>query len=357
MDAPSGFLVPKLCPLKVPPDLPRETVVDGFLATWRGFLSDGLGPRQEDIMRLLSKSLIAANAPYMPWAVRFLTEDDIREKILRRANDPELTRYWERMTGNAAFHTWVESSRNKLNSLAQNSLISSYYDSNVPTFDFFEGFNGGKIILLNASDNFYQDRSSQSLMCSTKLFLAHQALMRRESMPREERRPVVILADEASRYWVSEFIMPHVVLGRKYGGELKVFTQSTQQIPSDDLDILLSSCGNLVSFTVGSRDAGRIAHDLFMAKDNDMVKDSDGRDWLGEYGDIQYYSIGEQVSSHGVSELMNQARQEMIWRIKKAEGSEVYLARTVDVPTYVVSEEEERTYRLESARHHAKREE
>jgi hypothetical protein len=352
MDAPSGLPVPDVCPLAVPPDLPRATIVDGFLATWRGWLAEGLGPRQEDIMRMLATTLIACNAPYLPWAVRFLTEDKMREQMLRRASDPELSRYWAFMTKSRSFQTWIESSRNKLNSACQNPLVASYFDSNKPTFDFFTGFNSAMIILLNASDNFYQDKSSQSLLCSTMLFLAHQALLRRESMPEHERKPVAILCDEVSRYWVSDFLIPHVVLGRKYGGQMKLFTQSAQQVPPADLDILLSSCGHLVSFTIGSRDAQRIAPDLLMPKDVDMVKGATGWDIYGMYGDVAHWSISEQVQ-HGVSQLMNQGRQEMIWRIKTTTGSAIYLAKTAYVPDYTVTKEEEETYRRESARHHA----
>jgi hypothetical protein len=353
MDAPSGVPVPDVCPLAVPSDLPRATIVDGFLATWRGWLAEGLGPRQEDIMRMLAISLIACNAPYLPWAVRFLTEEKVRDQMLRRANDPELARYWGHMTKkNSSFHIWIESSRNKLNSAAQNPLVSSYFDSNIPTFDFYTGFNTGKIVLLNASDNFYQDQSSQSLLCSTMLFLAHQALLRRESMPMALRRPVAILCDEVSRYWVSSFLIPHVVLGRKYGGEMKLFCQSAQQVPPADLDILLSSCGHLVSFTIGARDAQRIAPDLFLPKDAHLIKGETGRDIYGAYGDTAYWSITEQAQ-HGVAELMNQGRQEMIWRIKTTTGAAIYLAKTAHVPDFHVTKEEEETYRLESARHHA----
>jgi len=249
----------------------------------------------------------------------------IRRLTLRRARDPKLTTYWQHLTKNKTFHTWIESSRNKLNAAAQNSLVSSYFDSNQPTFDFYEGLNQKKIILLNASDNFYQDRSSQSLLCSTMLFLAHQALLRRESLPQQARTPVVILCDEVSRYWVSDFIIPHLVLGRKYGGKFMCFSQSTGQIPPADLDIILSSVGHLVSFTVGNQDARRLAPDLFMPKDYDQVKTVSGTDLYGDWGDHSYYSVSEQTQ-HGIAELMNQGRQEMIWRIKKAQGAEVFLA-------------------------------
>ena len=169
MDATRPYPVPDLCPLTVPPDLPRESIIDGILASWRGFLADGLGPRQEDIMRMLATTLIAANAPYFPYAVEFLVNERMRKAILRRANEKRLTDYWTHLTSQSGYHTWIESSRNKLNSAASNRLVASFYDSNVPSFDFYDGFNRGDIVLLNASDNFYQDRSSQSLLCSTML--------------------------------------------------------------------------------------------------------------------------------------------------------------------------------------------
>ncbi len=184
-------------------------------------------------------------------------------------------------------------------------------------------------------------------------FLAHHALLRRESLPQHMRKPVAILCDEVSRYFVSSFIIPQIVLGRKYGGEMKLFTQSAQQIPPADLDILLSSCGHLVSFTIGNRDAQRIAPDLFLPKDADLVKGETGSDIYGGYGDTAYWSISEQVQ-HGVAELMNQGRQEMVWRVKNTTGSAIYLAKTAHIPDWHVTEAEEMAYREKSAQHHAR---
>lgn len=170
-----------------------------------------------------------------------------------------------------------------------------------------------------------------------------------------ERKPVAILCDEVSRYGVSDFILPHVVLGRKYGGEIKLFTQSTQQIPPDALDILLSSCGHLVSFTIGSRDAQRIVQDLAAPMDEHMVKDAEGWDWLGAYGDMRYWSISEQTQ-HMMSLLMNQGQRQMLWRVRTRWGLQVYLAETTSVPDVEISEDEERAFREESARVHGGKE-
>ena len=166
-----------------------------------------------------------------------------------------------------------------------------------------------------------------------------------------KRKPVAILCDEVSRYWVSDFILPHVVLGRKYGGEIKLFTQSTQQMPPDALDILLSSCGHLVSFTIGSRDAQRIVQDLAAPMDEHMVKDAAGWDWLGAYGDMRYWSISEQTQ-HMISLLMNQEQRQMLWRVRTRRGLQVYLAETTPVSDVAISEDEERAFREESARIH-----
>ena len=73
---------------------------------------------------------------------------------------------------------------------------------------------------------------------------------------------------------------------------------------------------------------------------------------MAVYGNEAHWSISEQVQ-HGVSQLMNQGRQEMIWRIKTTTGSAIYLAKTAHVPDYTVTKEEEMAYRQESARHHA----
>ena len=90
-----------------------------------------------------------------------------------------------------------------------------------------------------------------------------------------------------------------------------------------------------------------------MPMDAHMVRHASGRDIYGDYGEVAYWSISDQAQ-HGVAQLMNQGRQEMIWRVKKAAGSEIYLARTAYVPDLEVTNEDEEAYRAASADCHAK---
>ena len=172
--------VPDFHIFAVPPGSFEDSIVDGFLAAHRGFLGDSFGERQADILRMLAYTFIRANAPFLPYSIQFLTHEKIRKAILKRANDKTLTEFWTHMTEQKSYNTVIESSRNKLNALAMNRLVSHFFDSNRSTVDLYQAFNRGMVILLNLSENYYKDRSSRALLGALFLFLAHQALLRRE---------------------------------------------------------------------------------------------------------------------------------------------------------------------------------
>lgn len=157
-----------------------DSIVDGFVAAHRGFLGESFGERMADVLRMLEYTILKAKDPFLPYAIRFLTEEKIRNATLKRADDKTLTDFWQHMTQQKSYNMVIESSRNKLNALAMNTLVSQYFDSNRSTVDLYQAFNEGKIILLNLSENHYKDRSSRALLGALFLFLTHNALLRRE---------------------------------------------------------------------------------------------------------------------------------------------------------------------------------
>ena len=339
------------------PGVSEDAVVDGFLAAQRGFLGDSFGERQADVLRMMAYVFVRANAPFLPWATRFLLEEKIRNAILKRANDKELSDFWQHMTSMSGYATIIESSRNKLNALAMNSLVRPYFDSNQPTIDLYEAFKEGeKIVILNLSENHYKDRSSRALVGALFLFLVYQALLRREHDPDELKKPVAILGDEAHLYYTSEFVLPYYTGSRKFNAAIKLFSQSCNNFPSNDIDIFLATAGHLVAFGIGHRDAQRIVHDLVMPQDAHMVRNVEGTDLFGTYGQSSHYSIGDQTQ-HAIAELMNQGSRKFFWRVRSEQQTDLYLAETAYVPTYSATPDEETAYRLESSRHHAKIEE
>ena len=349
LDATQPFPVPDFNVFDVPPHLHPDSVVDGLIAAHRGFLGTSFGERQADVLRMLFWALLKAQVPLFPYSIAFLTYPKTRDAILERANDSAITRFWEHLAKLRGFGEIIESSRNKLNAIAMNTLCSQYFDSATSTVNLYDAFNTGKIILLNLSENHYKDRSSRALLGSLFLFLAHQALLQREHD--QYKHPVTILLDEAHQYYVSDFIMPYYTGVRKHMAGIKLFIQSTNNYPIQDVDIFMSTVGHLISFAIGHKDATRIAHDLVMPTLDGMLKDAP-QDLYGPYGTIQYWSVGDQVN-HIVSELMRQGQRQFIWRIRRAHDIAIYFATTAHVEKLDVAPEQEAAYRTASAQHHA----
>lgn len=345
--------VPDFHIFEVPEGSFADSIVDGLVAAHRGFLGDSFGERQADILRMLAYTFIKSNAPFLPWSIRFLTEDRIRNAILKRADDTTLTAFWKHMTGQRSYNMVIESTRNKLNALAMNTLVSQYFDSNRSTVDLYTAFNEGKIILLNLSENHYKDRSSRALLGALFLFLAHQALLRRELDPAHLKTPVVLLLDEAHQYYVSDFVLPFYTGTRKHNVGIQLFSQSTNNFPKNDIDIFLATAAHLIAFGIGSHDAERIVKDLIMPQDRTFLKDADGFDLYGPYGDLRYYSISEQ-REHAVAELIRQSQRCLFWRVRTTNAINLYLCETAPTPTLTVSSTQEDAYRRASAEHHAK---
>jgi hypothetical protein len=344
--------VPDFHIFDVPDQQFEDSIVDGFLAAHRGFLGDSFGERQADVLRMLAYTFIKANAPFLPYSIQFLTDERIRKAIIKRAGDNTLASFWEHMTKQGSYNSVIESSRNKLNALAMNTLVNQYFDSNKSTVDLYQAFKQGKIILLNLSENHYKDRSSRALLGSLFLFLAHQALLRREHDTDEDKTPVTLLLDEAHQYYVSDFVLPFYTGTRKHGVGIKMFSQSCNNFPPNDIDIILATASHLVAFGIGYRDAERIVKDLVLPLDNYWVRGSQ-RDIYGAYGDVQYYGVGEQ-REHATAEITRQSQRKMFWRVRTADSIDLYLAETAYVPKYSVSQDEEVEYRRASAAHHAK---
>jgi hypothetical protein len=160
-----------------------------------------------------------------------------------------------------------------------------------------------------------------------------------------------LLLDEVHQYYVSDFVLPYFTGTRKHNTGIRIFSQSYNNFPLNDIDIFLATASHLVAFGIGSRDAERIVKDLVMPLDGHLVKSMEGRDLYGDYGRPTYWSIAEQ-REHAIAEIMRQSQRRLFWRVRTADRIDLYLAETAYQPKLSVSREEEEAYRRESARHH-----
>ena len=150
---------------------------------------------------------------------------------------------------------------------------------------------------------------------------------------------------------MSDFVLPFYTGTRKHNVGIKIFSQSCNNFPPNDIDIFLATAAHLVAFGIGSKAAARIASDILLPRNHDMVKSSH-RDIYGTYGEESFYSIAEQ-REHAVAEIMRQSQRRLFWRVRMADDIKLYLAETAYVPKLTVPYEEEMAYRRESARYHA----
>jgi hypothetical protein len=139
----------------------------------------------------------------------------------------------------------------------------------------------------------YSARCSSSL--PTKLFCGGSF------DPDQNKTPVAVILDEAHQYYVSDFVIPFYTGTRKHNVGIKIFSQSCNNFPPNDIDIFLATAAHLVAFGIGSKDAAKIASDILLPRNNDMVK-STNYDIYGPYSEMNYYSIAEQ-REHAVAEI------------------------------------------------------
>jgi hypothetical protein len=88
----------------------------------------------------------------------------------------------------------------------------------------------------------------------------------------EKKTPTDLILDESHQYYISDFVLPFYSGTRKHGVGIKMFSQSCNNFPPNDIDIFLATASHLVAFGIGSKDAERIVKDLAMPLDGDMVK-------------------------------------------------------------------------------------
>lgn len=341
--------VPVIDPLRMS-GIPPYGCVDSLLACCRGIWRDAWGARMEDCLRHLWLTLQAAGLP-LSQALPFLENEKAHKLILQKSNDYALENFWEYFW---KYHRAdIESSRNKLSSFLLNPFIKPVFDSIGSTIDLYDAFNQGKIVLVNISNTLFKDESSRGFLGATILHMAFNALVQREQD--NQRRPVSLLLDECHEYWGDgSFTVPILKTGRKYGAGLKLFTQSLGSFEKSDVETLFDTVGTLVSFGVSDVQAKRIVDEIFTFRSDTMVKSAgEGKDIYGFWGKKEYYSTGDQ-RSHALAELKEQRRQEVVAKLRKINGSEVWLAQVSELPVFKVEQSVEQQFRAESAQYHCR---
>lgn len=242
-------------------------LADNLLATFRK-LSDGWGPRIDDILRATLQTLMHVQGTTFLDIKRLLHNPDFRNSIIQRLRHPMLKEFWEE-----DFHRYskdaptpIISRVNKFLFLPQLYSMLSSVESKVNFYDIIEN---RKILLVNLTSGSIGEDNAQ-LIGSMIVTQLQMAIMRRASLPPERRSPFYLYVDEFQNFTTSSFekILSEA---RKYKLCLTLAHQFISQLPDAQRDAIFGNVGTMVMFSCGDKDAGALRHQLGNYEVQDLV--------------------------------------------------------------------------------------
>jgi Type IV secretion-system coupling protein DNA-binding domain len=189
---------------------------------------------------------------------RFLVDERVRKEMLREIRDPEVRRFWEveyKVIGSRSVGPLLT----RLDSFLRTPLMRNILGRRRSPLRVGDCLDQGKILLCRLAKGQIGEENAYllgSLLLST---LNRHALMR-QAMPKAERRPAFIYADEF-HHFISPSLESFVTETRKYHVGLVLPHQALAQV-SDHKRMegaLYGSCHTRIVFRVGDEDASTLA--------------------------------------------------------------------------------------------------
>ncbi|NOT32988.1 MAG: type IV secretory system conjugative DNA transfer family protein [Candidatus Eisenbacteria bacterium] len=314
--------------LHVPEGVHPHTVVEGCLQAFRRAWFDSWGARLEDLLRhslilFVEQGLTIAELPH------FLSDAAWRERVAQASQDQRARSYFLdhlRAISQREVRVWVESTRNKAAAFANNPFIQPSIAAE-DCLDFQKLMDEGRPLIVNLPETILGD--SGKLLAMLIVSRLYQAALQR----REGARPWFLYADEFQNFATRSFI-DLVTRSRKRGVGSVIAHQTISQPPFDSnpefLSSLLANTAVHVVMQVGREDAERFAKEIFPASGTEAKRRK--KHWMwGDFGDPQFYSVNEEREAQ-CRELEHQHQRECFVKVKRNDGTEVFVAQSYDLP-------------------------
>ena len=250
----------------------RDTTVDTIVRVAHG-LWDQWGSRMQAILEHTLKALYEANRTlprdeqYTLLDARLmLTDEDFRNKVLRRVRDPYILDWWQSDFGNWRSEYLADSVapvQTRLAYYAASASARNILGQRSCTLDVSEVIGQGDVLLVS-TDQGAVGQDVAALVGAAMLNLVESVVRRQGENPASKRRSAMVVVDEMQsipgvRY---ESMLSEL---SKFGGVLVLATQSLSKL--DELsptmrDTLLSNVGCLCVFQVNAVDAERLLPEL-----------------------------------------------------------------------------------------------
>jgi len=274
----------------------------GFIDIFKKLFGTNWSDRLEHVLRYTTLALLDSPNTTILSILKMLTDKNYRQKIISRIQDSVVKNFWV-----SEFAAWSEKFDaeaitpllNKVGQLVSTNMIRNIIGQSKSKFDIFDIMNNNKILLMKVSKGLLGEENSSLLgaMIVTKIY---QAAMKRAEIPESERSDFYFYVDEFQNFATDTFD-EIISEARKYRLNLTIAHQYMGQLSDRIQKTVFGNVGSMISFRVGSDDAGVLA-----AEYNPIFSERD-------------------IINLGVREFYTKISVE-------GEIREAFSARTVDVP-------------------------
>ncbi len=270
----------------------KDLVSSGIVSIFHKIYGESWGPRLEYILRNVILTLLDIEQGTLIDALRLLSDQDYRLKVVAQLKDPVLKNFWEgefakmpdKMKAEA-----VSPIQNKVGQFVSSRMIRNIIGNPTSSINLQQIMDEGKILILNLSQGKLGEDNAALLgaMVITQIQLA---AMNRSFMKEEDRRDFFLYVDEFQNFATSSFTKI-LSEARKYRLSLTLANQYSDQLEEDIQHAIYGNVGTLISFVVGAHDAYTLTKEYAeIYSENDLVS-------LGKFEIVLKLSIDSMTSA------------------------------------------------------------
>jgi ribosomal silencing factor RsfS len=266
------------------------------------FDEEVFGPRIQDYFRNGCLTLMEhPEGGALTDIVRLFTDDDYQKERVKYVKNPIVKSFWENQmakTGAREKQEMIPYFAAKFGQFVTNGMMRNIIGQTKSAFDFNEVMSNNKILLMNLSKGETGEMNSKllGLIIVAKM---QMAAMRRQKLPKEQRKDFFLYIDEFQNY-VTDSIESILSEARKYRLGLVVAHQYLAQLESGAAkkggkqvslkDAIFGNVGSIMSYKIGAQDAE------FMAKEMAPVFSEQDLVNMDKYKGVLKLSIDTQPS-------------------------------------------------------------
>ena len=270
----------------------KHLVASGIVSIFSKLYGKSWGPRLEYILRNVILTLLEIPGATLVDALRILSDDEYRARVVREINDPVLKNFWNAefaKMGDKLRAEAVSPIQNKVGQFVTSTMIRNIIGTAKSSINLAEIMDEGKILILNLSQGKLGEDNA-SLLGAMIITQIQLAAMGRSFSKEEDRRDFFLYVDEFQNFATNSFIKI-LSEARKYRLSLTLANQYTEQLELEIQRAIFGNVGTLMSFVLGARDAYFLSKEFGeIYTENDLVS-------LGRYETVMKLSVDNMTSN------------------------------------------------------------